>query len=548
MNVKGWVEAGFITHHSAFSAKFFMSHCRCASLRIPLLTLLLVVACASQVSAQNKPEARQVAQSVVIRWSGQTGINRYRLQLARDEQFTDIVFDRAVTGREYTVTGLSSGRYFWRVAPAAGETGAYSKPAPVQIGDGGTVNAGGTTTNAGTRPALSPADNSGWRTATGNVAQPLAAHLRDAASYDLVGVNSDGHVYALDGANGVALWTARYRPNAKRGEPTGMSGGGTAFTPVLISSDKGLANVLVAFEGGVRALEGSTGRELWRATLQGKPVSGIAADFGGDDRSMVFITDNSPSLSILSGGKGQVITQTKLDAATIGAPAAYALKSERGVVLALEGGIIEMRNIKGERANSIKLDTKITTPPFVITGSRGTLVLIGSESGLISLDATDMRPLGRIATEDDAPRGTLAAADLDTDGSPEVIMITRRGRAVAIGTLDGKIKWYANGATDADSAAFADLDNDNVLDVLVAAGPTAFALGLSGRDGTLIWRAEEEGKRAQAANEQASGRALVTAPVGGSSSSTAFVVGSDPARTGLRAVGLPKGAVKTAIK
>ena len=527
-----------------------MPNCCCASIRVTLLlAFLLVIPFAPHAQAQSRPAARQVAQSTIVRWNGQPGINRYRLQLARDEQFTDIVFDRAVTGREYTVTELAAGSYYWRVAPAAGETGEYSKAAPVQIG-GGASSSSETSSNTGagtttTTKTLTPASDAGWRTATGNVAQPLAAHLRDASSFDLVGVNSDGMVYALDGSSGVALWTARYRPRAKRGEPTG-SGGGPTFTPVIFSAGgNGLANVVVAFDGGVRALEGATGRELWRATVPGKPTSGVSADFGGDDGAKIFVTDNSPSLSILSGSTGKVLAQTKLDGAVLGSPAAYAIKSERGVVLALEGGTLEMRNVSGERANSIKLDTKITTPPFVVTGSRGTLVLVGSESGLISLDGTDLRPLGRIATEDDAPRGALTAADLDADGSPEVVMITRRGRTVAISTVNGKIKWYANGATDADAAAFADLDGDNVLDVLVAAGP-AFALGLSGRDGSLIWKAEEDGARAPAGTAQATGRALVAAPVG--SGNAAFVFGSDPARTGLRAVGLPKGAVKTANK
>jgi outer membrane protein assembly factor BamB len=506
-----------------------------------LALLIAAAVCVPQVIAQSgRPEARQVTQSTVIRWSGQPGIKRYRLQLARDEKFADIIFDRAVVGLEYRVTELPSGSYYWRVAPAAVETGAYSSPAPVQIGDTRT-----TQTGTGTGAALAAADNNtGWRTATGNVAQPLAAHLRDASSYDLVGVNSDGMVYALDGANGVALWTARFRPQAKRGEPTGMSSG-VPFTPVLIGSEKGLSNVVVAFDGGVRAMEGATGRELWRAALPAFPTGGVAADFGGSDGAKIFITDGSPSLTILSGNTGKVLAQTKLDGAAIGAPAAYALKSERGVALALAGGILELRKVDGERASSIKLDTQITTPPFVVTGSHGTMVLIGSESGLISLDAADLRPLGRIATEDDAPRGTLAAADLDADGSPEVVMITRRGRTVAISTLNGKIKWYANGATDANSATFADLDGDKVLDVLVAAGP-AFALGLSGKDGSLIWRAEEADKRAPADNAQASGRALVAATVG-SGGGTTFLIGSDPARKGLRAVGLPKGAARTAI-
>src|SRR2546423_7181443 len=137
-----------------------MLHCRCASIRATLLTLLLVIPFAAHAFAQGKKsQSRQVTQSTVIRWSGQPGINRYRLQLARDERFTDIVLDRAVTGREYTVTELPSGSYFWRVAPAAGETGAYSSPAPVTLGSGAASDGGGTTTTGTTPKTLRPTDN-----------------------------------------------------------------------------------------------------------------------------------------------------------------------------------------------------------------------------------------------------------------------------------------------------------------------------------------------------------------------------------------------------
>ncbi|HYG78732.1 MAG TPA: VCBS repeat-containing protein, partial [Pyrinomonadaceae bacterium] len=149
----------------------------------------------------------------------------------------------------------------------------------------------------------------------------------------------------------------------------------------------------------------------------------------------------------------------------------------------------------------------------------------------------------RIATESDAPTGTLSAADLDGDGALEVLMLTRRGRLVAVGTTDGKIKWYTPGATDASSAAFADLNSDGVLDVLVAGGQD-FARGFSGRDGSLIWKAEEEAKGSAQDGASAGARALVTGTFG--AGSTAYVVGTDTARTGLRAVGLPKDSVKAA--
>jgi outer membrane protein assembly factor BamB len=467
------------------------------------------------------------------------------LQLARDAKFTDIVFDRAVEGKEYLVTELPAGRYYWRVATATPETGTFSRPAPVEIAIQQPTITPAPTTQPTPTPqppkVLSPGDN-GWRTATGDVAQPRVAPLRTANDLDLVGVNADGMVYALDGSNGSALWTARFRPAAKRGEPTG-NGGAAPFTPLILYSAARLANVIVAYDGGVRALNGATGREMWRTSLQGRAASGAAADIDGNGTmEIIIVEDNSPGLAILNE-LGKFVAEVKLEAAAIGAPLPFINKDERGILLALENGLIDMRSASGERVRAVKLDTRPTTPPIVVQGGRGTLGLVGVEGNLIALNITDMKPIGRIATEDDAPRGTLTAADLDGDGKQEVVMITRLGRAVVINAIDGKIKWFALGATDAASAAFADINGDGTLDVLVAAGPS-FAIGLSGRDGALIWKAEEAGGSTPAKDTPVSVRSLVTAT--GGDGTRAFLVGSDPQRTGLRAVGLPQGSVKIA--
>src|SRR5215213_869221 len=211
-------------------------------IRFTLLTLILAVAPAPGTHAQRRssrssgsntaaPSATQVKTSLHLRWPGQQGVLRYRLQLARDEQFKDIVFDRAVFGREYVVTELAAGKYFWRVAPAVKETGTYSVPRPVEIASDAGSDAGVDTgpATSGQENLLVPTSNSGWRTTTGSIARPMAAHLRSATAFDLVGVNTDGMVYGLDGSNGVALWAARFRPNAKRGEQTG-NGGAPVFT------------------------------------------------------------------------------------------------------------------------------------------------------------------------------------------------------------------------------------------------------------------------------------------------------------------------------
>jgi outer membrane protein assembly factor BamB len=512
--------------------------CRLMLRFIIALTLIFAATPAPNALAQNTAPSAPAKTSVYLRWPGQQGVLRYRLQLARDDKFNDIVFDRAVFGTEYAVTELGPGRYFWRVAPAVKETGTYSAPRLVEIIDDAKASTGGDAV-----PALLPTSNIGWRTTTGSIAQPLVAHLRSATSSDVVGVNADGMAYGLDGSNGVALWAARFRPNAKRGEPTG-NGGAPTFTPVLIDGRNNLTNVVVGIEGGVRALDGATGRELWRAALKDRPVCGaLAAPEGGGAKTLLIATDGSPALTVISPENGQIVSETKLDGAVIAAPASFPLGNGNAVVLALEGGMLDVRNSAGERVRFVKMDTVITTPPLVVAAPRSMLVLVGSESGLISLNAADLKPIGRIATEGDAPAGTLASVDLDNDGSPEVLMLTRRGRLVAVGTTDGKIKWYTSGATGAASPAFADLNSDGVLDVLVASGQD-FARGYSGRDGSLLWKAEDDAKAATAAGGPNQTRALVTGSFGDGSS--AFVVGTDTAGTGLRAIGLPKDSVKAA--
>lgn len=513
--------------------------CRCPlKLRSIFLVTLLALAPAHLTLAQNKArQAAKVSTSLHLVWPAQQGVLRYRLQLAHDEQFKDIVFDRAVFGTEYLVSDLAPGRYYWRVAPAVKETGAYTKPRLIEI----TGEAKSDAVEDVKTPALLPLSNTGWRTATGPIAQPLTARLRSATSFDLVGVNADGMAYGIDSSNGVALWAARFRPNAKRGEATG-NGGARAFQPVLIDGSNSLMNVVVAFDGGVRALEGATGRELWRTTLANASVSGaVATPEGGGAKRLLIASDKS--FTILNTENGQVVSEVKLDGALVAAPSQFPLGSGVGVIFSLEGGMLEVRNSNGERVRALKMDTTITTPPLVITGPRGMLVLVGTENGLISLTAEDLKPIGRIATESDAPAGMLAAADLEGDGAPEVILITRMGRIAAISTTDGKIKWYNTGATDAASAAFADLNNDGVLDVLVAAGQD-FAHGYSGRDGTLIWRAEEEAKGNSPTSTPNQSRALVAVPSG--DGSNAFVVGTDPAHTGLRAISLPKDSIRAA--
>jgi hypothetical protein len=67
--------------------------------------------------------------SVNVQWSPVIDVSGYRLQIARDPQFTDVVAERQIdSGTSTEVGGLSPGSYYWHMAGvnSRGETGAWS--------------------------------------------------------------------------------------------------------------------------------------------------------------------------------------------------------------------------------------------------------------------------------------------------------------------------------------------------------------------------------------------------------------------------------------
>jgi hypothetical protein len=103
------------------------------------LLLLSVITLASGLflpaPAQQTP-GREIAFPVTIRWNRQRGVNKYRLQIAADEKFQNVFFDRRVTGDRYVLKELSPGYYFWRVAPAELQVGEFSRPIKFFISGG----------------------------------------------------------------------------------------------------------------------------------------------------------------------------------------------------------------------------------------------------------------------------------------------------------------------------------------------------------------------------------------------------------------------------
>jgi outer membrane protein assembly factor BamB len=480
---------------------------------------------ATQANGQT-PTAQQLPPSILVRWQGRPGVNRYRLQLATDERFEDIVFDQAVEGRQYVVKGLPPGNYFWRVAAAAAETSvSYTKPERVTLSEAAT--------GVEVASVVMPAD-AGWRTATGEVARLVPASLRAGGVTDFVGVSPDGRVFAVDGASGISLWTARFNSSATAAATNEVKS--VSFSPLVVASSQG-PSVVVATTGGVRALRGETGREIWRAGLAGLASGGVVTDVNGDGSAeVVVITKDPERFYVLDGGTGRVLADQKIEGETVGAPYPLNAAGKRGVLISLKKGRVEFRDAEGAVAGEAKVeDSDVTTAPLVVARGQMTFMVVGTDNGLWAFSLPDLKVLGVIKADDDSIRGVLSATDVDGDGAPEVVMVTKRGRVALVNTTDGNVRWSMEGVPSAEAAAFADVNGDGVLDVIVPGGDS-FALGFSGRDGSLVMKVEDG--RAVSQKAGANTRPLVAAQSLGSM----MLVGGDTARMGIRALELPKGA------
>jgi outer membrane protein assembly factor BamB len=460
--------------------------------------------------------------SVTLRWGARAGVARYRLQLANDAAFSDVIFDRVVSGHEYRLNDLLPGRYYWRVASLNAKRGEFSSAGVIEV----PANRG-TKTPSPTPPAVSNnlptttvASRGGWYAAIGDVARSIVAHLSGPGSSEIVALTTDGRIVALDATRGIALWTVRttQRP------PSGLNA-----QLIAVRARGGADNVLVLAGNIATLIEGRTGRELWRTTLRGNAVAAVAAV------TKVFVVDSSlRKLFVIDPNVGRVISEAALPRRVVGNPATITYRGTHAVVLALDDGGLHVFDESGKSIIAANVGSPATTAPLVVRTARGELVLVGTRSGLTALAAEDLRPLGRVTLEGDTPRGILLAQDLDSDGRAEVVMFTERGRVVVVKSDEGRIVWQAD-ARRAESAAFADVNGDRVLDLLLA-GREGFAFALSGRDGSLVWR--DETRSNVSANHAPAASPRETFAVPGASG--VLIIAADPNRTGLRAIEFPK--------
>ena len=493
-----------------------------------LVTLLTFSCIVVRDTAGQDPYSPPASTAVNLRWGQRPGVSRYRLQLARDRGFADIVFDRVVEGQEIQINDLEPGRYFWRVAALTKQLGEFSSAGVIEVLPATSLAPTHTPTP---KPAISEkaiSAGGGWRAAVGSVTSILNAHLRATDRFDLVVANANGLVSALDATSGVALWSWRIPT------PTGRPAIFLRSTTLAVPDRSRLDNVAVLAGSLVFQIEGRTGRELWRATLPAV-ISGGTVLNGRTDSNLIVVDNSRQRLFVLSGTNGNLSPEVKLPARIVGRPVAFADQGRAAFAVAYDTGDVEMRDVAGALIRAANVNSPVTTAPLFVRGRRGDLILVGTREGLSAM-TLNLLPLGRVSIEGDAPYGRLWAQDLDGDGVPEIIMTTERRRLIAVDSTEGKILWNVSAGDYGASLAFADVNGDQFLDVFTQADQR-FALALSGRDGSVIWR-EDSAAPASVTNHAATLETpgLATVPFGAG----VLLITGEPSRTGLRAIAFSK--------
>lgn len=497
-------------------------------------------------AAQQKPVDGS-AFVTALHWSKQKGVQKYRLQIAGDERFNDVRFDGPVFGERYLVRDFPPGRYYWRIAPSASQSREFHRPVAFAVP--GTVP--DVPRVAGKLEKRIPNVDSGWLAATGDVAAPMRASLATGSEAHFIGVNSEGTVYALDGSTGVALWTARYKSNPLSKTPIPVQ----PFRPLISKARNGSAVVpivIVAYDGGVRALNGATGQQMWRARLPGNATSGVVTEAGLPSGKAYLIVDNlqrASSLVVMDASSGSIETETKLAGRPLNnaivSPVLFGNGSRPSVLVPLIGDVIAVYNPAGQLLRSISTGAEITAGPVIVETLRRKLMLVGTRKGLAVFGAegevADLKFLRYIGLGDGQSVKSLAVMDVDGNRISEVVAITGTNGETDSGSVflvdpdQMQVRWSVNSAIvarEVGGAAFADMNNDGSLDVLLP-GKNDFALALSGTNGSVIWKSHVPAltRAPLQSKTQLRSFAVTTLRTG-----RLILVGSDAAAGGLRAI------------
>src|SRR5215471_191506 len=159
-----------------------------------LLIFSLVLTVCGRAQATQDSNQQQSNTTVHLRWGERRGVSRYRVQLAADANFRDIVLDRVINGNQTEIDDLAAGNYFWRVAPLTDTLGQFSSAGRIEIKPAANPTRSSTAPTARANPIVT---SGGWRAAVGDLPRPLLAHLFWPGRFEVVDTNSEGVALAV---------------------------------------------------------------------------------------------------------------------------------------------------------------------------------------------------------------------------------------------------------------------------------------------------------------------------------------------------------------
>lgn len=290
---------------------------------------------------------------------------------------------------------------------------------------------------------------------------PAIADVNKDDFTDLIYVNNQGLLSCVNGRSKEPLWT-NHDFQASRSFPVTLADIYNSGTP---------AAVVVSTDDRLRVIDGKWGLEMWKSPILAGPFTGppVAADFNKDGLTDLALGSVENAIYIgLSSMKG--IRWVKMD---------------------LQEPILGIASVADVNADSFPE------------------LLLGSETGkVLFIDPIKQKTIHEINVNEELNKATgrfdqnnqirfpIASADLNGDGTTELIICTQQNNLLIVDSTDRSRLWYSMNDGDDVAAgltaiALGDLDGDGLTDVVkqTSSGQIlAFQGKGAGKDReTLLW-------------------------------------------------------------